>query len=135
MEERVTPELTAPESSPREVPSPQKGTRVKLVNSHTEFMRLIQQNSIAMVKFHAKWCGPCKSVAPEVDKMSLENPDVTFLSVDVDLNTETADECDIDMLPTFLFYIGGKRVEQIIGSASQVIREKLSSIKRIATGF
>jgi thiol-disulfide isomerase/thioredoxin len=37
-----------------------------------------------VVDFHAKWCGPCKNVAPAYDQLSLKYPDAKFLKADID---------------------------------------------------
>ena len=34
--------------------------------------------------YFAVWCGPCKAISPYLDTLSQENPDVTFIKVDVD---------------------------------------------------
>jgi thioredoxin 1 len=49
-----------------------------------EFQKLINENALVVVDFHATWCGPCKLIAPKLAKFAGENTNVVFAKVDVD---------------------------------------------------
>ena len=53
------------------------------VNSQ-EFENVIAQNDVVFVDFFANWCGPCKMLAPSIDKLAQEHPEVKVVKVDVD---------------------------------------------------
>jgi thioredoxin 1 len=49
-----------------------------------EFKQLIAQDKLVIVDFHATWCGPCKLIAPKLEKLTEVYTDAIFAKVDVD---------------------------------------------------
>jgi len=78
---------------------------------------------LVIVKFGAMWCGPCKMMEPILKKLSEEHPDITFLSVDVDDNTEISTHYNIKSLPTMLFIREG-----IVKYTQEGVTQKLKEI-------
>ena len=58
---------------------------VKEFNS-AELREVIAGGGKVLVDFFATWCGPCKMLAPVVDKVASKNENVTFVKVDIDKN-------------------------------------------------
>lgn len=53
------------------------------------------------IKFYAHWCGPCKVLAPTIDKIAKENPlTIELESVNVDENPERAQDFNIKGIPS-----------------------------------
>ena len=42
------------------------------------------KNGVALVDFYADWCGPCKMLAPVIEELEREYPDVKFGKINVD---------------------------------------------------
>ena len=61
-----------------------------------------------VVDFTAEWCGPCQQIAPSIEAMAQEMPDVRFFKVDVDDNDDVATEYSITAMPTFLYFLGAR---------------------------
>tara|TARA_B100001057_G_C22653319_1_gene872952 strand:+ start:620 stop:958 length:339 start_codon:yes stop_codon:yes gene_type:complete len=59
---------------------------------------------LILAYFTAKWCGPCKTVSPILKRIGEEKSTVVVLKVDVDDCEEVSEHCEIDCMPTFLFY-------------------------------
>lgn len=79
---------------------------VKQVTSKDEFNTELANagSKLVVVDFFATWCGPCKRIAPAIEKMSQENTNVVFLKVDVDEVGDLAAELSVSAMPTFLFF-------------------------------
>ena len=79
----------------------------RFINTHEEFVKLLETNAnkLTVVDFTASWCGPCQMIAPVYEKMSKKYTDVDFVKVDVDENEETAEKCEVEAMPTFIFYV------------------------------
>lgn len=73
-----------------------------------------------LVDFYADWCGPCKKMAPLVEKLA-EEYDGKFKigKLNVDENQEIAGRYNVMSIPNFLFFKGGEVVDQIIGGVSK----------------
>lgn len=69
----------------------------------------IEKGEINLIKFHAKWCGPCKAYDPVFTEFCLTYR-LNGLSVDIDKESEYASEMDIRTLPTTIFLNNGKEV-------------------------
>eukprot|EP00276_Gloeochaete_wittrockiana_P004135 CAMPEP_0184660550 /NCGR_PEP_ID=MMETSP0308-20130426/34361_1 /TAXON_ID=38269 /ORGANISM="Gloeochaete witrockiana, Strain SAG 46.84" /LENGTH=102 /DNA_ID=CAMNT_0027101219 /DNA_START=62 /DNA_END=370 /DNA_ORIENTATION=- len=97
------------------------------VTSHAQYTQLISTGKV-LVDFFAEWCGPCKAIAPTIERYSTQFPGVTFLKVDVDELEETAANENVSAMPTFVFYKDGKRVKEIVGSRAPAIEEALRNL-------
>lgn len=62
-------------------PSPKM---VQVIKSESEFSTAIKADKLVVVDFFAVWCGPCKMIAPMLEKFSQQYSNVAFYKVDVD---------------------------------------------------
>jgi thioredoxin 1 len=73
-------------------------------------------DKLVIVDFFATWCGPCKVIAPRLEALEKETPNVVFLKVDVDECEDVAMEHKISCMPTFLFFKNGKKIDDFSGA-------------------
>jgi len=78
---------------------------------------------LVVIDFFATWCGPCKMIAPTLATMSDEMPDVVFLKVDVDENEDIAADHKVTVMPTFLLFKSGNKVDEFSGANETKLRE------------
>jgi thioredoxin 1 len=85
--------------------------------SDTIFNEIINKNKIVVVDCWAEWCGPCKMIAPIIDKLAEEySSKVLFAKLNVDENPKTASKYGIMSIPTLLVFKSSKLVDTIVGA-------------------
>ena len=58
---------------------------------------------LVVIDLWAEWCGPCRMLAPTIDELERENPDVKFGKINVDNERELAMTFRIQSIPTVAF--------------------------------
>jgi thioredoxin 1 len=82
------------------------------------FEKTVLQSSMpVVVDFWAPWCGPCRMVAPTLDKLAQENSgELLIAKVNTDDNPEWMMKYGIQGIPTMLFVAGGKIIHRQVGA-------------------
>lgn len=70
-----------------------------------------------LVDFHADWCGPCRYMAPVLDRFASEHAgEVVVAKLDTDRNQEAALDYGIRGIPTLLLFLNGAEVDRQVGA-------------------
>ncbi len=89
---------------------------VKHFTNSAEFDSAIQTAPVAMVDFWATWCGPCKMLAPTIEKIGESYGGKALIAkVDVDQCQDLAARFGIMSIPTVVFFQNGKEVGRRVG--------------------
>lgn len=73
-----------------------------------------------VVDFYATWCGPCKMVAPILEKLAKEyDGKVDFYKVDCDKETKLASILKVKNIPMIFFMKDGKQPEKSVGAKDE----------------
>ena len=89
-----------------------------LVNLNNESFEKVtaEKDKTLIIDFWAPWCGPCKALTPVLEEISAEMSDkVGVYKVNVDDNTDLAQEHGVQSIPTMLIYKNGSLSETIVG--------------------
>jgi len=88
------------------------------IQSSADFDRLIAQSSIpVVVDYWAPWCGPCRMVAPELEKVAARQAGrVVIVKVNTDVLQDLGQRFGIRSIPTLAVFGGGKELARSAGA-------------------
>ena len=93
------------------------------------FNDLLNSKQPVLVDFHATWCGPCKQMAPELQRFAKDNlGKLRVIKIDIDKNQPAAQQFNIQGVPTLILFKEGKVLWRQSGAlSSQQISSGVSS--------
>ena len=100
-----------------------------------EFNKVIaSKTGIVVVTFWGQWNGPCRRLTGMLPQIASDNPDVSFINVDVDENPEMAQHFNIIGIPYVLFFKGitgdkPNKVGEILGFDNTELRKAIAHLK------
>jgi len=96
---------------------------VKIVNDSNFDAEVLGASGPVLVDFYTTWCGPCKMLAPIVEKLADEfSGKLTVAKVDLDQAPNLASRYNITSVPTVIVFEAGKTKATHTGLAN---RQKL----------
>lgn len=91
-------------------------SNVQEVTDATFDTDVLQNDKPVVVDFWAAWCGPCKMVAPEMEKLAQKyEGSVDVVKVDIDANPQIQRQFNIMSIPTIAFFAPGKQPMGVVG--------------------
>lgn len=104
------------------------------VNAENIMLEVIEASSekAVIVQFWAPWCGPCKQLAPVLEKVCSKYKNVKLTKINIDENQEIAAQMRVQSVPTVFGFVNGQPADGFAGAQpeSTVIQfvEKLSKL-------
>jgi len=95
--------------------------------------KVLRSELPTIVDFWAPWCGPCRMVAPTLDKLAKEySGKLLITKVNTDENPEWAGRYGVQGIPTMLFISGGKVVHRQVGALPEpLLRDVVSQFLEV----
>ena len=77
-----------------------------------------------IIDFYTTWCGPCKTMSPEFEKLSKEyEGKAIFVKCDIDQAQEIAQNYGIESIPTFQSWLDGNPIGQVVGADLEALQK------------
>jgi thioredoxin 1 len=87
---------------------------VKITTGNFEQM-VLKSDKTVILDFYADWCGPCQMVAPTLEKISNEHPEIVVGKINVDEEMPLAMQFGIESIPALFVMKEGKVTNKSIG--------------------
>jgi thioredoxin 1 len=99
-------------SQPREYPAPPDDQWFRA--------SVIDRPEPVLVKFGAEWCGPCRNLDPELDKLAeAAHGRMSIVRVNVDEHRELASHYGVSAIPRLLLFHNGKVIADRVGGSNE----------------
>lgn len=92
---------------------------------HNEVM---ETEKVVVIDFWATWCGPCKMMAPVVEEVAKDYPDVKVCKVNVDEEPELSNAFKIVSIPTIVVIKNGEIIDSVVGYRPKEDIEKIINL-------
>lgn len=90
------------------------------LNSENFEKEVLQAQEPVLVDFYADWCGPCKMMAPVVEKLEQELAgQAKVCKINVDEAGDIASDYGVMSIPTFIVFKQGKPARTTVGVQSE----------------
>src|SRR5438132_13124059 len=94
---------------------------------------VLESESPVLVDFWAPWCGPCRVVAPVLEQIAAERPELRVVKLNIDENQQTAANFQVLSIPTLILFKGGEPVKTVIGAyPKKRLEQELEPVLQVA---
>lgn len=88
---------------------------VQHVSMNNFKQEVLQSDKPVLLDFYASWCGPCRMLAPILDEIAEEHPEIKVVKINVDEEQELASQYQVISIPSLFVLENGQVINQALG--------------------
>lgn len=88
----------------------------------------IDENTFVVVQFGKSRCPPCKQLKPKIEQLSLDNPSIMFVYVDVESAQDFCVESEVLSVPTTIAYYNSVEIGRVVGNNEPLVKELIKKV-------
>lgn len=92
---------------------------IKHIQENQFQSEVLDDKGLVLVDFYADWCGPCKMLAPILEDVSDELPNLKIVKINVDSAQALSQQYGVMSIPTVYLFDGGMNVGRFVGVKSK----------------
>jgi thioredoxin 1 len=109
-----------PQEAPDQEQQQAASDKPVVVSDATFPSEVLESDLPVLVDLWAPWCGPCRMIAPVVEKLAGEYAGrLKVTKLNVDENPQISMRYHVQGIPTLLIFQGGKIIDRIVGAAPE----------------
>ena len=117
--------IPQPVPQPKPQPKPQPVNKPIVITPKEFEHEVLKSNQKVLVDVYTDWCGYCKILAPTIDEIARENPNIKVVKVNVTKDkTNFREKKGINGYPTLLLFQNGKEIRRTAGALSKYWLER-----------
>ncbi len=99
---------------------------ITAVNESNFEDEVLKSDKIVLIDFYADWCGPCKSLAPTLEKFAEDNQaTVKVVKINVDESPNLAGAFGVQSIPTIVTMKGNQAIFGVVGNQPRKVLDQL----------
>lgn len=89
---------------------------VKEVSDSDWNSEVLESERPVIVDLWAPWCGPCRVIAPELQILANERPDLKIVKLNIDESPSIAEKYGVMSIPTIILFKDGQEAGRVVGA-------------------
>jgi thiol-disulfide isomerase/thioredoxin len=110
-----------------------RGEPVKVIShgAQVDTNQHLALGAVTVLDFYADWCGPCRQLAPSLEKLALNDPEIALRKIDIiSWKTAVAQQFNIHSIPQVNIYDrSGRLVGTVLGADFEKVKTYVAQAK------